>query len=83
MKVGIRRPLLKKRYVASPSAIYLDQLKMQRSTLEKFLEQQKECGPIDTSECVRITMKAYAMILEDAIKTASSLVQYLENKPIE
>jgi len=56
---------------------YIDQLKSQRETLSAFLQAQNN-SPMHGSVGVRITIRIYTHILEDAIKTLNSLIQYLD-----
>ena len=81
MKVGIRRPSLKRGYATSPSTTYLNQLKKQRATLEKLLKAQQESDLFLTSEGVRTTIEIYKTILEDAVKTLNSLIDHLASMP--
>jgi hypothetical protein len=55
----------------------LDQLRRHRATLTELRQSQREVLADDMSPGLRITWQIYAIILEDAISTLNSLINYL------
>ena len=60
----------------------LDQLRRHRDTLTELLQSQHEVLTDDMGPGLRITWRIYSIILEDAISTLNSLIEYL-NQPKE
>lgn len=65
----------------SADTSYLQELREQHITLSWFLQTQREYVVQQVvSEGVRMTAQIYINILEDALKTVTSLIEHLELK---
>jgi hypothetical protein len=57
---------------------YVDQLRGQYATITEILQVQRSTLLQEANPGLRITSEIYIQILEDALKTINSIIQYLE-----